>query len=710
MTESEMKALPDGNADEELIALFSQGQMQSLLERSAILLEKYPAYAFGWKAHGLAQLALGRRGEAMPALRRALDLQPRDAEGWTNLGILLLEQEKAQEAEEALRRALAIDRDLSAALSALGVYLVRSRREGEAEPLLLRALSLQPGSPRIHRGLGEIQLRRGELEQAERSFKQELAVQPDDLEVKLLLGQVFHRQGRLGDAAKVFVHITQQCPDHVDAFSSLGLVLQQGGNLPGAEVAMRRVTELLPDSAEAFNNLGNTLQTQGRFIEAQSCYRRALALRPGFYAAHSNLINAMNESERITPQMCLTEARRYGESLSGAGAGPYAEWGCDPAPARLRIGLVSGGLRRGPIAYFTLGVLHALDRSQIEIIAYPTNDSGDELTEAFRAQCDRWQPIRGLDDDAAAARIHADGVHVLIDMAGHGADNRLPVFARKPAPVQVSWPGYFATTGVQQMDWFIGDCVSLPESLRAHFTEQICYLPDTRLCFTPPDDAPDVSELPLLRTAFPTFASFQRLSALSDQTLVLWARVLNSVPSARLRLQAREFAYAPTVAAVRTQLQSCGLDPARVDFHGTSSFADYLAAYRDVDVVLDSISFSSAARACEALWMGVPTVTLAGDSLITRQGAGVLHAAGLDGWIARSVDEYVDLAVRAVSRPAELASLRSGMRDRLTTSALCDAGRFSRALEAAFWRMWEVQAGGRMLERVIDQSTIAGGA
>lgn len=679
---------PGAEVDQALIQLFAEGRMQDLLAHSAELVARHPDYAFGWKAHGLALMAQQRAREALPSLRRALDLQPDDAEGWANLGLLLQDEGEGNEAEEALTRALTLNADMPHALVALGMLMLRRRRDEEAEPLLRRALMLQPGLPRAHRGLGEILLRQGDLGRAEHCLKMELAVQPDDLEVKNLLGQVFHRQGRLGDAAKVFTHVTEQNENFADAFNNLGLVLQHGGHEPAAESAFRRVTELRPDSAEAFNNLGNALQAQGRFIEAQSCFRRALALRPSFHVAHSNLLGAMNECESMTPQMCLTEARRFGERLTLDAGEPYVSWLCEPAPARLRLGLVSGDFRRHPVTYFTLAWLRALDRSRIEVIGYPTNDHRDDMTDAVRALCDQWVPVRDLDDVVAAERIHADGVHVLIDMAGHTADNRLPVFARRPAPVQVSWPGYFATTGVEQMDWFLADRTCLPENLQHQFTEEICYLPDTRLCFTPPQDASPVSALPMLSTGVPTFASFQKLSKLTDAVLVAWAKVLDAVPSARLRVQSRSLDHKPSQVRLLERMRECGLDTQRVECHGPVQHADYLSAYGEVDVVLDTFPYSGGTTTCEALWMGVPTVTLAGDNLIARQGASLMRAAGLDDWVAGSLDEYVRRAVQAVSDPGALAALRAGLRARVEASALCDGARFAAAMEAALWQMW----------------------
>nr|WP_249115922.1 tetratricopeptide repeat protein [Azoarcus sp. L1K30] len=663
--------------------------MQALRERADALTGRYPDYAFGWKALGLALLALKQRQPAQAALRKSLDLQPGDAEGWTNLGILLQEDGKVDEAEQALRRALDATADLASAQGALGILLLGTGRMDEAESLLRKACAASPSLPKINGALGEILGSKGLLEEAEHHLKREYALDTGNIAVIHQIGLILHRQGRLADAATVLAHVIELKPDFAEAHNNLGVVLQQGGHLMAAEESFRKGLVLRPDAAETYSNLGNVLQRLGRFIEAQTCFRRALALKPGFFDAHSNLLGAMNESDDVTPQMRLGEAQRYGESLARAVQARFGTWICENRPARLKVGLVSGDFRQHPVAYFTLALLRALDRNRIEICAYATDLKTDAMTTQLKAACDHWVMLVDMDDDAAAARIHADGIHVLIDMSGHTADNRLPVFARRPAPVQVSWPGYFATTGVVEMDWFLADSLCLPEQNAAHFTERIWYLPETRLCFAKPENAPEPGPLPMLESGAPTFGCFQNLSKLGDRTLKLWARVLDAIPQASLRLQSRQLSELQSVERLKQCMEQCGIDPERVRFHGPTDREAYLAAYRDVDLVLDTFPYTGGTTTCEALWMGVPTLTLAGDSLISRQGASLMQAAGLEDWIAADEDAFVAKAVDFVSDPERLAGLRTGMRARLVTTPLFDADRFARHFEDAMEGMWK---------------------
>ncbi len=422
--------------------------------------------------------------------------------------------------------------------------------------------------------------------------------------------------------------------------------------------------------------------------------REALRLNPGLAAAHTNLgsicLGLGRRSEAESSFRRLEEARQYGRKAGERAArGRYASWSVSASPPRLRVGLVSGDLRQHPVGYFLDGLLGALDASGLEVFAYPTHHGGDALTERLRSRCAGWRSIQGLGDAAAAARIHADGIHVLFDLAGHTAHNRLPVFAYKPAPVQATWLGYFATTGVAEIDYLLADATSVPPAHHGHFTETIWTLPDTRLCFTPPAEDVAVAPLPAQANGHVTFGSFQNLAKLNDAVLALWARVLAALPGSRLRLQNKQLADAAIREQLGRRLQQASIAAERVALHGPAARTAYLAAHGEVDLVLDTFPFPGGTTTCEALWMGVPTLTLAGDRLIGLQGASLLAAAGLHDWIAATPQEYVDKALAFARELPALARLRDGLRAQALASPLCDAPRFARHFEAAVWAMWQ---------------------
>ena len=446
---------------------------------------------------------------------------------------------------------------------------------------------------------------------------------------------------------------------------------------------------LNPEDAEAHNNLGTALLTLGQFDAALASFRRALQLKTDYAKAYSNLLFVLNYTTLHASTSCLEQACEYGRMVAKQVVTRFSRWPCAAAPEHLRIGLLSGDLRNHPVGYALENLLAQLDRTRVELIAYPTSAKVDELTTRIQSHFAAWKPIYGKSDADAAAMIHADGIHILFDLSGHTAHNRLSVFAWKPAPVQVSWLGYFATTGVAEMDYLLTSEVAVPQTQQAHFTETLWYLPDIWLCFTPPALALPITSLPALQNGYLTFACFQRMDKISEATLNMWQRILTALPQARLRLASKQLGDAVVAAQFNLRLQQRGIDPARVALSGAAdSRQDYLARYAEVDVMLDTFPYPGVTTTCEALWMGVPTLTLAGDTLLSRQGAGVLVPAGLEDWIATSETEYVEKAMRLADDLLKLAALRAGLRAQVLASPVFDAPRFARHFEAAVWGMW----------------------
>ncbi len=455
----------------------------------------------------------------------------------------------------------------------------------------------------------------------------------------------------------------------------------------------RRALEIKPDFAEAHNNLGIVLQDLGRSDEAAESYRRALEIKPDFVEARTNLLFTLNYTAHL-PEYCLDQAREYGRRVSKKVTSRFSAWQCAEQPQRLRVGMVSGDLHNHPVGYFLESLLGQVDPARIELIAYPTDLRADDLTARIRPRFAAWKPLYGLNDEAAARLIHADGVHVLLDLSGHTAKTRLPVFAWKPAPVQASWLGYFATTGVAEMDYLLADEVGVPEAQRKNFSETVWYLPDTRLCFTAPEVDLPVASLPALQNGHITFGCFQNLAKVGDEVLGAWGRVLGGLPDAKLRWQCKQLGDPAVAKQLALRVQQHGIDPSRVAMYGAVPRAAYLGAHAEVDVILDTFPYPGGTTTCEALWMGVPTLTLAGETLLSRQGASLLTAAGLEEWVASGVTDYIDRAVGLANELPKLAALRAGLRERVSASPLFDARRFARNFEDALWGMWNARTQG----------------
>jgi len=479
-------------------------------------------------------------------------------------------------------------------------------------------------------------------------------------------------------------------PDFAEAHSNLGNVLKDLGQFDDAMVSYHRALKIKPDLAEVHGNLGHALKDIGQLDGAEASYRQALAIKPDYAEAHGGLLLALNYTATHAPAYCLAEARQYGRMVAKKVTARFSAWQCVAKPERLRVGMVSGDLWSHPVGFFLESMLAQLDNTRIELIAYPTHHKADELTARIRPYFSAWKPLLGLNDEAAARLIHADGVHVLLDLSGHTGHNRLPVFAWKPAPVQVTWLGLPATTGVEEIDYVLGDPYALPPEFESHFTEAVWRMPDSCLCLAVPASPVQVVPLPALAAGYVTFGSFNNLTKMTDAVVAVWARILQSVPNSRLLLKTKQLSDPVVCANTRQRFADCGIAPDRLTLSGTlPSRDDHLAAYNKVDIALDTFPYPGVTTSVEALWMGVPVLSLRGDRFMSRTAESIAHNAGLPDWVAADEDDYVAKAVAFTADLGRLAALRAGLRQQVLASPLFDAPRFARNFDEALWGMWQ---------------------
>ncbi|WP_291935156.1 tetratricopeptide repeat protein [Limnohabitans sp.] len=535
------------------------------------------------------------------------------------------------------------------------------------------------------------------------------------------------RTHRLALAVELYQDLLREQPGHVEALANLGLSLQKLQRHEEAVVHLRQAIALRPGHANSHLNLGLTYQSLGRTQEAKASYEAALALEPGHLQAHFNLAKwwqdafDFEEASRAY-QATLALEPRHADSLANlifvqhyryppdeaahqallrrcAQLYPAApEWPRRPAPPQaLRVGLVSADLHQHPVGYFLRDVLLALASTavacgELRLLAYANAPTSDELTERIRPVFEVWHTVDLWTDERLAAQIRSDGVDILVDLSGRTAGNRLPVFAAKPAPLQVSWLGYFASTGLPQMDAILADPVCVPEGEESLYVEQVVRLPHTRLCMSPPVAAPEPSAAPVLNNGFITFGCYQTLPKINPGVLAAWARILSACPQARLRLQAPQFSDAGQLARFGERLHAAGIDAARVDLLPPVSRAQYLDSYSQVDILLDTFPYPGGTTTAEALWMGVPTLTLAMPGMLGRQGQAMLSNLGLHDWVTHSEAEYVAQAVawgQGGDQVAErLQCLRQQVRSQAASSPLFDAPRFARDWWAAMQGLW----------------------
>lgn len=636
--------------------------------------------------------AQGEHEAAAQSYRCALALRPDLAVAHNNLGNALRDLGRFEEAAAALERAIELQPDYAAAHNNLGSALFECKRIDAAAACFRQAIRLQPDLAVAHKNLGDAHKDQGQFADAVTCYRQALALGLNTVDALNNLGITFREMGQYAEAIACYRRVLALDADQAAAWCNLGLACHETGKLVEAEQHLRHAIALQADFAIAHNNLGSLLKDLGRYAEAVDSFKRARAIAPTYFEAHDNELFSLNLIDTQAPAAMLDEARAYGLTVARR-AQPYAVWSSSPDPSRpLSIGWVSGDLCIHPVGYFIESVLAALAANypaQFQHVAYASHYRDDAVTARLRRSCAAWHPVMGWSDAQLAAQIHADGIDILIDLAGHTAHNRLPAFAWKPAPVQVSWLGYFATTGVREIDWLIADPHTLPQSEEAHFTEKIWRLPETRLCFTPPDAAIPVGPLPALTNGIITFGCFNNLAKMNDGVVALWSRILTAVPASRLLLKTKQLADAAVREHTLARFAAQGIGTVRLTLEGPTSRADYLAAYQRIDLALDPFPYPGGTTTVEALWMGVPVLTLAGERFLSRQGVGLLMNVQLPEWVASDPDDYLARAIAHAQDLPRLAALRNQLRPQLLASPLCDAPRFARHFALTLRGMWQ---------------------
>ncbi|HEY3899037.1 MAG TPA: tetratricopeptide repeat protein [Chthoniobacter sp.] len=706
------------------------------------ILAVQPNHAEALHLLGVIAHQAGRDEAAVELIGRAIQLGFGTASAYSNLGEACRKLGRLDEAIAAYRRAVQINPALAAAHGNLGSALME---KGEIEPAmaaLKSALQLNPDSAEVHGNLGACFIEQGRLGEAIDEYRRALALNPDLLEANFNLGVALTRQGRLKEAIGAYRRTTELRPDYAEAHHNLGAALIDDGQLEGAEAALRRALELKADYAEAHYNLGNALREQGRPDEAVVAYRRAIELKPDYPDPHQNLAHTHWLQGRLDAAIaayrgagehrwsdaaiqsnliftlhyapgideCVIEEeqahwnRRFGDPLK-----PFIlphRNDRDPE-RRLRIGYVSADLRDHTLGRNLLPLFRHHDHREFEIISYAGAAHSDEVTDEFRGHSDQWRSTFELSDEALAKLIRQDGIDILVDLALHTARNRLPVFAREPAPVQVSFAGYPGSTGLEAIPFRIsdrwlesemgdrrwemgdrssGDRARRNSDLRTPNSDRKVFLIDSFWCYDPCGIDVSVNELPAGATGWITFGSLNNFSKVNDPVLKLWARVLKCVTDSRLLLLCPQGSHRQRTLEI---LSDAGITKDRVEFAEPRGRRDYLELYHRVDVMLDPFPYGGHTTSLDALWMGVPVVSLAGGQIVSRAGLSQLSNLGLRELVAFSEEEYVRIAAELGADLARLAELRATLRARMEASVLMGGERFASGIERTYRAMWQ---------------------
>ncbi len=681
-----------------------------------------PEHAEAHSNLGATLQALDRLDEAEASYRRALEIQPDNGIGHDNLGIVLQRQERLEDAEAAFQRALQfspdsagvhrhlgnvlqergcpnqaedrfrealrINPDDAGTHNNLGITLQGLGRLDEADTHFQLALQINPDDARTHDNRGNLLYYLGRLSGAEASYRKALLIAPDDAGMHVNLGKVLRHLKRYEEAEACFQRALEISPQDIEIHNNLGHVLHDQGHLTEAEACYRSILQTHPDSSGAISNLGRVLQNLGRPGEAESCYRKAVLINPDHAPYHSNLLYFLLLSSTADGKSIFSEHAGFGEQFEPSLRPHWPEHTQSRDPERrLQIGFVSADLYNHAVASFVEPILtHLSGCPHLSLHAYYNQVVNDSVTHCLRRRFAHWHPVFGMSDAELAEKIRADGIDILIDLSGHTAGNRLLTFARKPAPVQASWIGYPGTTGLNAVDYYLADRFVLPPGqFDDQFTEKIVRLP-ANAPFLPCEGAPPVNALPALSRGHVTFGSFNRPNKLKREVITLWTRLLRALPDSRMLLGAmpEEGQYDMFIEWFAEE----GIARDRLDFHPRSSMENYLGLHHQVDICLDTFPYNGGTTTNHALWMGVPTLTLSGESMPSRVGAAILSHVGLQDFIAESAEEFVARGLYWADKLSTLAKLRADLRESLAQSPVGKPDLVAAGLNDALRTMW----------------------
>jgi predicted O-linked N-acetylglucosamine transferase (SPINDLY family) len=600
-----------------------------------------------------------------------------------------LEQERAGRVAEARELIRQIRQTLVArpdALQSLAIILGQNGWIDQAIEVLADAARLAPENASIQMNLGYAFHQIGRLDEAATAFRRAIVLAPSDPMPHFGLANALADSDRREDAIASYQRVIELAPGLAAAHTNLGLTYQRLGLMDEAIAAHRAALKIEPSMPEAWSHLGTAVRLSGDARDSIESYRRAVDLNPAEPTFYDNLLFALYQAEGIAPETIVREHRVWAERFAAPLASRIPRHPNDRSRDRpLRVGYVSPDLRDHPVGAFLLPILQAHDPRKVHAVCYCDSLVDDAVTAQLRAAAE-WRKVAKLDNQRLAEMIIADRIDILVDLAQHSADNRLTLFAQKPAPVQITYLGYPGTTGLQTFDARLSDPhLDPPGQTERFYTEPTVRLPNTYWCYRPTEEVAIELQPPALRNGYVTFGCLNNMAKVSPGCLRAWQEILRRVPKSKLTLTAPHGAHR---ARIIQSFYDAGIEPTRLDLIKRLPFRDYLAQYNRIDIALDPFPWNGGTTTCHALWMGAPVVTLAGQLAVQRAGVSLLSNVGLTEFIATTTEEYISLAVQLATDAQRQATLRATLRNRMAASPLMDVPQFVRNLEDIYRELW----------------------
>ncbi|MDR3482814.1 MAG: tetratricopeptide repeat protein [Burkholderiaceae bacterium] len=669
-------------------------------------LASYSKHAQLWCALGAGRRRLAQIDDAAEAYRQAIALEPSYAQAWNNLGEWHLVKGRLEEALATFDKALGFEPNLMQALNNRVAVLYELGRFVQAEEAARNAIDIYPNEAALYANLAIVQLHGGKARLASHSFRKALECDPCCAEAQMGMATLLGDAHRLGDMIEYIEREILLKGESAQRLATLAVAQHAKGDWAATEATCKKVLDMQPGNISALITLAGCMSARADHLGAIRAQEKALEQNPQMPGIYSNLAFESTYLPHLSAAEVYKFHSDWAERFEKAGNfNPFPHDQSRQPDRPLRIGYVSGDFNAHPVGFLVRDVIRHHNRKQFSIYCYSMVRQSDDPVAAFiRDKADAWVEALFMSDDELAKQIHDDRIDILVDLSGHTAFSRLPVFARMPAPIQVSWLGYFHSTGLESIDYFITDPFTTPIDHEQLFSETPVWLPHSRFCYSPPDFDVELTAPPVQTQGRITFGSFNRAEKMVEPVIAAWAEILKAVPGSRLLLKAGGLDDPSIGDEVRARYAAHGIEPARLELRGRTSHFDMFSQYAEIDIALDPFPFNGGMTTLETLWMGIPVIALAGKSVVARQSLSALSNLGLTDLVFDDVDSYVKGAIALAADTARLVSLRQTLRARMLASPLCQPMRFSRDLEALYRRMWQAWCRGEKISAEIVQT------
>ena len=605
------------------------------------------------------------------------------------LGAILFKQNKLKEAIHNYNHSIHLDPSYAQAYNNLGTVFHHINKPHEASKNFKKAIDLKNNFPEPCINLGNVLFEEGNFDEALLYFKKTAEINPDFKMVFFNIGKTYMMLSQNEKALDNFQNAMKFDSNSPQIYNNMGLALCNLSRFSDSLSCFNKAIELNPKYEKAFNNLGNLFNQLGNYKDSNNAYKEAIRIKPDYFKAYSNLLFNLIYKLDFDPKEYLKEAKKFRENYKPINNKKKLKYKYKKNPEKLRLGLVSADFGNHPGGHFTLSTLRALCKKNFELIAYSTNDRKDEIATQFRNLFLKWNSIENKTDEDVVKLINNDGIHILIDMQGHSANNRLPLFINRPAPVQATWLGQ-GSTGIPEIDYFIGSHHITPKKEEQNYVEEIYRLPQISQCFTEPNFDLKVNELPALNNKFVTFGCLNKISKINDEVIFVWSKILKSIKNSKLLLKTKELDDKKIVENMISRFSKNKIKSDQLILIGKSkSREDSLRIYNKIDIGLDPFPFQGVTTTVEAAWMGVPVLTLKGDRYLSHFGESINSNLNMLEWIAKDYDEYTSKANLFSSDLNNLSIIRKSLRKNAIKSPIFDDNDFAKNFSDMLWKIWK---------------------